>query len=221
MAKLAKAHAHQATAYRGRARKEAIVGEFSDKVNKSKGMVFTNYQGLTHKQLETLKKAVKKLEAEYVVTKNTLLKRALEQSHKSPIRQAPFDKAQGEQDKQVTSHNEKNENTTQDLGLITYNFDQPTATLFIYNDIVEPLRQLSKMIKELKLPLIKFGLLEGKPLSEADIMKLSILPSMPVLRAQLLGQMQAPIQGLHHALQWNLQSLVMTLNAIKDKKPTN
>ncbi len=218
MAKLAKAHAHQAKPYRGRARKEGIIGEFTDKVNKSKGMVFTNYSGLTHKQLETLKKAVKKLEAEYVVTKNTLLKRALEQSHELPIRQAPFEKTQDEQGKQVTSHNEKNENTTQDLGLITYNFDQPTATLFIYNDIVEPLRQLSKMIKELKLPLIKFGILEGKPLSEADIMKLSILPSMPVLHAQLLGQMQAPISGLHRALRWNVQALVMTLNAVTNKK---
>lgn len=186
MAKLVKAHAHQAKPYRGRARKEGIVAEFSDKVNKSKGMVFTNYQGLTHRQLESLKKAVKKLEADYVVTKNRLLLRALESVK--------------------LSDDQKN------------HFQQPTATLFIYNDIVEPLKQLSKMIKEFKLPLIKFGWLEGKPLSEADIMKLSTLPSMPLLRAQLLGQMQAPIQGLHRALQWNLQTLVMTLKAIELKR---
>ncbi len=186
MAKLTKAHAHQAKPYRGRARKETIVGEFTDKVQKSKGMVFTNYQGLTHKQTESLKKAVKKLEAEYVVTKNRLVLRALESINLS------------DEDKK--------------------HFEQPTATLFIYNDIVEPLRQLSKIIKELKLPLIKFGILEGKSLTQADVTKLATLPAMPVLRAQLLGQMQAPIQGLHRALNWNLQSLVMTLKAIEGKK---
>lgn len=186
MSKLTKLHAHQATPYRGKARKEGIVAEFTDKVKKAKGMVFTNYQGLTHKQTESLKKAVKKLEAEYVITKNRLVLRALESANLS------------DEDKK--------------------HFEQPTATLFIYNDIVEPLKQLSKAIKQFKLPLIKFGLLEGKSLTEADVVKLATLPSMPVLRAQLLGQMQAPIQGLHRALNWNLQSLVITLNAIVQKK---
>lgn len=186
MAKLAKAHAHQAKPYRGRARKEGIVGEFTEKVKKAKGMVFTNYQGLTHRQLESLKKAVKKLEADYVVTKNRLLIRALESVSLS------------DEDKK--------------------HFQKPTATLFIYSDIVEPLKQLAKTIKDFKLPLIKFAILEGKALTEADVTKLATLPSMPVLRAQLLGQMQAPIQGLHRALQWNLQTLVMTLNAIAQKK---
>lgn len=211
MAKLAKAHAHQATPYRGRVRKEGIVAEFSDKVERAKGMVFTNYQGLTHRQLESLKKAVKKVEAEYVVTKNTLLKLALEQSHKSQIIHSTGSGS-------PSSQNEKNENATQDSVLRTYNFDQPTATLFLYGDIVEPLRHLSKMIKELKLPLIKFGILDGKTLTEADVTKLATLPPLPVLRAQLLGQMQAPIQGLHRALQWNLQKLVLTLRAIESKR---
>jgi|SRR5579885_3125155 len=169
-----------------RKKKEVIVGEIAEKVIKAKGMVFTNYQGLTHQQLETLKRTVKKLEAEYVATKNTLLMRALS-------------------DKIDTETNKDK-------------FTQPTATLFLYNDIIEPLKQLAKTIKELKLPLIKFGIIEGKIISDADVNKLATLPPLPVLRAQLLGQMQAPISGLHRALRWNLQSLVMTLNAIKEKK---
>lgn len=189
MAKKAVSMAHQATPYRGRARKEGIVAEFSDKVKKAKGMVFTNYQGLTHKQIERLKRAVKKVEADYVVTKNRLLIRALES-----LKLSDADKK---------------------------HFQQPTATLFIYNDIVEPLKQLAKAIKEFKLPLIKFGILEGKSLTQADVTKLATLPAMPMLRAQLLGQMQAPIQGLHRALSWNMQSLVMTLNAIAQKRNNN
>jgi large subunit ribosomal protein L10 len=169
-----------------RQKKEKLVAELTEKTEKAKGIVFTNYQGLTHHQLEALKRAMKKAEAEFVATKNTLLLRAL--------------------DGKITTDEQKSK------------FQQPTATLFIYNDIVEPLKALAKTIKELKLPVIKFGLLEGKTLTDAEVMKLATLPPLPVLQAQLLGQMKAPISGLHRALNWNLQKLVLTLNAVKEKK---
>lgn len=169
-----------------RQKKEALVAEYLEKVEKAKGMVFANYQGLTHHQLEALKRAMKKSEAEFVATKNTLILRALEGVK--------------------LSDEDKN------------HFNKPTATLFIYNDIVEPLKHLTKTIKELKLPEIKFGILDGKTITDKEVVKLASLPALPVLRAQLLGQMNAPIQGLHRALNWNLQQLVLTLNAIKEKK---
>lgn len=56
-----------------RAKKEVIVAELSTKVEKAKAMVFTNYQGMTHKQIEDLKKALKTADAELFVAKNTLL----------------------------------------------------------------------------------------------------------------------------------------------------
>lgn len=65
-------------------KKQAIVVELADKVGRAHALVFTNYQGLTHKQIEEFKKSVIKLEAEYAITKNTLLKRALE-NDKLPI----------------------------------------------------------------------------------------------------------------------------------------
>jgi large subunit ribosomal protein L10 len=61
-----------------RAKKEKIVAKLSEKVSRAKGFVFTNYQGLTHVQLEKLKKAIKQANAELVVTKNTLLLRSLQ-----------------------------------------------------------------------------------------------------------------------------------------------
>ncbi len=176
----------QPKAYKGRERKETIVSELNDKVKKAKAFVFTNYQGLNHQQIEGLKKAVKKLNAEYVVTKNTLMLRALENLNLS------------DEDKKQ--------------------FEQPTATLFLYDDIVEPLKELAKLVKTLKLPEIKFGIIENRAVTDKDVLKLSTLPPLPVLQAQLLGQMLSPLQGLHRALNWNLQTLVMTLNAIASKK---
>lgn len=167
-----------------RKKKEEIVTKLSEKVKKAKSIIFTNYQGLTHHQLERIKKTAKKLEAEYITTKNTLLKKAL------------GDKIDAEKEK----------------------FTEPTATLFIYNDIAQPLKELIKIIKELNLPKIKFGILEGKIITEKEVNKIATLPPLPILRAQLLGQMKSPISGLHRALNWNLQKLVLTLSAIKEKK---
>lgn len=169
-----------------RQKKAQLIEEYVAKVEKAKGIVFANYQGLTHLQLEAIKRAMKKMDAEFVAAKNTLLLRALE----------------GKVD--VTAEKDK--------------FTQPTAALFIYNDIVEPIKSLAKTMKELTLPVVKFGILEGKVITDKDVAKLATIAPMPVLRAQLLGQMKAPISGLHRALNWNLQNLVMTLNAIKAKK---
>jgi large subunit ribosomal protein L10 len=169
-----------------REKKETLVSEFQGRVDRSKALVFANYQGLTHQQLETVKKAVKKVDAEFVATKNSLILRALEGLNLSADDQKFFEK--------------------------------PTATLFIYGDIVEPLKILAKTVKELNLPAVKFGVLDGKTISDSQVMKLATLPSIDVLRAQLLGQMLSPVQKLHTALRWNLQTLVMTLNAISQKK---
>lgn len=169
-----------------RQKKEKLIAELVEKIGKANGIVFANYQGLTHQQLESMKKSFKKSNAEFIAVKNTLLQRAL------------GDKINTEKSTQY--------------------FHQPTGALLIYSDIIDPLKDLTKAIKDFKLPIIKFGILDGKLVSDQDVLKIASLPPLPVLRAQLLGQMKAPISGLHRALRWNMQSLVMTLKAIESKK---
>jgi len=169
-----------------RQKKEAILATLTEKVQKSNAFVFVNYQGLTHIQLEGLKKAAKKLDAEFVAVKNSLMLRALS-------------------DYNLTDEDK-------------LNFEQPTATLFIYGDVVEPLKHLAKTAKELSLPKIKFGILDKESISSQQVLHLATLPALPVMRAQLLGMMMSPIQSLHRALSWPMQSLVMTLNAIAKQK---
>lgn len=169
-----------------RQKKEAIVAELLEKVNKAKGFVFTSYQGMTHKQLETLKKAVKTLDADFVATKNRLILKAMEGKVK----------VEGE-------------------------LKNATATLFLYGDPVMPLKELAKMIKELSLPAIKFGILDGAQMTSEQVLKLSTLPSKEVLLTQLVVGLKSPISGLHRALNWNIQKFVMTLKAIEKTKGVN
>ena len=170
-----------------RQKKTDIISELSEKFGKAKAVVFTNYQGITHKQLEGFKKAIKPLNAEYVVAKNSLLTLAL-------------------------SENKIKLSEEQAL-------DGQTGTLFLYDDVISPLKALAKTIKELNLPSVKFGIMENDFISGEQVLKLSTLPTKEVLLAQLVGGLKSPIFGLHRALSWNLQKLVFALNAVVGTKP--
>ena len=171
-----------------RIKKEQIVAKLSEKAAKAKGLVFTNYQGLTHKQLENLRKKVQAMDADFVATKNTLLKLSL------------------------------SGNQTFNSQLSTFNFKNATATLFLYGDPVGPLKEIAKVIKEFNLPTIKFGILDGQALTSDQLLKISALPSRETLLTQLVFGLKSPITGLHRSLLWNIQKFVLTLNAVKNTK---
>lgn len=165
-----------------RVKKEGIVAELSDKKGKAKALIFTNYQGLTHKQIEDLKKGIKAADAEFVVAKNSLLQKAMADI------------------KDIES------------------LKGPTGTIFAYSDVVAPLKQVAKTLKQFNLPTIKFGILEGVAYDSEQVLKISTLPTREVLIAQFVGGMKAPLYALHRSLNWNLQKLVATLSEISKKK---
>jgi large subunit ribosomal protein L10 len=170
--------------YMATQKKIDTVNELTTKVQKSKSMVFTQYSGLKHKQLEELRKNVKKIDGEFVVTKNKLIQRVMAD--------------------QKT-----------DTGDV---LKEATATLFAYNDEVAPLKVLLKFFKTAGIGKVKGGILGKQMLTEAEVNRLAMLPNKEQLLGKLVGQLNAPIQGLHHALSWNLNKLVWALNSIKNKK---
>lgn len=177
------------TISKNKEKKQSVVAELTEKVQKARAIVFSNYQGMTHQQIETLKKALKKVNAELVVAKNTLMIRAIETTGVKT--------AEGE---------------------LKEKLQQPTITLLAYEDTVTPLKELTKSFKAMSLPQIKFGIFDGALLAENDIIRLSTLPSRDMLIAQVVGGLKSPLYGLHRALSWNMQKLVMTLNAIQTQK---
>lgn len=169
---------------KGTPKKTETVIALTEKVGRAKSMVLVEYSGLKHKQLEDLRKSLKKVEAEFVIAKNRLLKRAL-----------------GDR-----------------LASLESLLEQPTATLFSYADEVAPLKELLKFFKAAGVGKTKGGLLGRAVLSEADVTKLATLPSRDVLLGSLARQLNASIQGLHYALNWNINKLVWALNAVKSNK---
>lgn len=163
-----------------------VVKEFNTTLQDAKGVVLTDYQGLTHKQLEEFRKALKTMKAEYTIIKNTLLKRAFEGTAFT---------------------------LPQDTKL-----EGPTAALVVRGEEMPVLKSLVKTIKTMGLPKIKLGFLFQNLYNEEEVTRISALPTRDVLIAQVVGQMKAPLYGLHNALSWNIRQFVYALEAVKSKK---
>ncbi|TSC76168.1 MAG: large subunit ribosomal protein L10 [Parcubacteria group bacterium Gr01-1014_33] len=89
---------------------------------------------------------------------------------------------------------------------------------FGYGDQAAPAKDLVKFRKENESFKILAGILEGKLLSEKDVIALAKLPPREVLLAHVLGAMQSPIRGLAVVLQGNIKNLVVVINKIKDQR---
>lgn len=180
---------------KGTPKKVETVTALTDKVAKAKAIVVAEYQGIKHKQFELLRRSLAKTDAEFVVAKNRLLKKALHAS----------EGAQGK-------------HSADSIKAIEPFLEQPNAALFAYADQVAPLKEMLKFFKAVGFGKVKGGLMGDTVLSDTDVTKLATLPSREILLGQLARQLNAPIQGLHYALSWNLNKLAWALNAIKESK---
>lgn len=59
--------------------KETLVNGYVEKLQRSQAVIVTEYRGLTHKQLEVLRRDLRGCESELAVSKNTLFARALKE----------------------------------------------------------------------------------------------------------------------------------------------
>jgi len=93
-----------------------------------------------------------------------------------------------------------------------------TAMIYGNGDVVEVAKVIKKFTATKQKPVIKGGFVEGKAVSAEDVVALAKLPSKDVLRAQLLGVLQAPSRNLASVMYQKVASLVYVLSAVKTKK---
>jgi len=94
----------------------------------------------------------------------------------------------------------------------------PNALVVGYDDAIEPVKVLFEFKKEFEKPQVRAGFVEGEFYDAEGVERLSKLPGKDELRAKVVGALNAPIYSLVFSLKSMLNSLVWTLNAIKDKK---
>lgn len=184
-----------------RIQKEEAVKDLSEKLSRASSVVFADYKGLTMNQLSALREKLRGVEAQFLITKNTLLQRALKNSTNYPLR------------------SEASQLPTTNL------LKGPTATLFGFGDEISPLKFLIKTLKEAQVGpsgslRIKGGFLGRDFFDSFSLTRLASLPSKAELQAKVASSLASPLYGLARVLQVNLSNLVFALDQIKQKKST-
>jgi len=92
-----------------------------------------------------------------------------------------------------------------------------TAISFAFTDPASTAKALSDATKGMEFVKVKGGFLAGQPLNTAQVKALADLPPLPVVRAQLLGVLQAPAGKLVRTIAEPARSLASVFRAYSEK----
>ncbi len=94
-----------------------------------------------------------------------------------------------------------------------------TAISFAFSDPASTAKALTDATKGNEYVKVKGGFIAGKALSSAQVKALSDLPPLPVVRAQLLGVLQAPAGKLVRTIAEPARGLAGVIKAFSEKAP--
>jgi large subunit ribosomal protein L10 len=91
----------------------------------------------------------------------------------------------------------------------------PTAIAFLESDgdPVAVAKALADVARTTRVLEVRGGILEGRPITEADVANLATLPPVDVVRGQVLGAVTAPLQTIVGLFAAPLQNLVGLVDA--------
>lgn len=94
---------------------------------------------------------------------------------------------------------------------------QSTAISFAFRDPAATAKALSDATKGMGFVKVKGGFISGQLLSASQVKALAELPPLPVVRAQLLGMLQAPAATLVRTIAEPARSLASVFRAYSEK----
>jgi large subunit ribosomal protein L10 len=166
-----------------RSEKEQLVSELRHTMTGAKALYFTDFTGLNVKRMTELRRRLRRAGIQYVVIKNTLALRAVNES-----------------------------------GLTAERLRGPTGVV-VSRDPVAAAKVLSDFARENEQrPAVKGGLLDGQPVTEAQVRQLATLPSREQMLAQLGASFQAPLAQFVGALNGLLYMFAGALEGLKVQK---
>ncbi len=95
--------------------------------------------------------------------------------------------------------------------------EKSTAATFAFTDAVATTKALMDATKNLAVVKVKGGLLGTQVLSESQVKALAALPPLPVVRAQLLGVLQAPASKLVRTIAEPARGVAAVIRAYSEK----
>ena len=169
----------------------------SDVFSKAKSIYFTEYHGLKVSEITELRSEFYKADVEYLVAKNTLLKKAA-----------------------LSNNIEGLDIILKGSTAIAVDIilKGSTAIAVSYGEPVAPAKVIKAFTKESDLPGVKGILFDGHVLPGSDFKKLAEMPSKDVMLSQLISMLQSPLQKFVSTVHAPMQNVVGVLNSLKEKK---
>jgi large subunit ribosomal protein L10 len=99
-------------------------------------------------------------------------------------------------------------------------FEKSTAATFAFKDVAATAKVLAEVTKSMERVKVKGGFMEKRSLNVNQVKALADLPPLPVVRAQLLGMLQAPASKLVRTLAEPARQVAFVLKAYADKSAT-
>ena len=171
--------------------KEQSVLEIKEKLDKASSIYLTDFSGLTVAQTNDLRDELFNAKVDYKVFKNTLIKKALEQSENSFSGQA----------EKLVEH-----------------LKGPTGVIFAYDDPVSPAKILKKFFDKIQKPKLKVALVENQAYDGKKLNDLAALPTKPEIISSIIGSLQSPISGIVGAINAVLRDLASIFEEVAKKQ---
>lgn len=92
-----------------------------------------------------------------------------------------------------------------------------TAVVFAFRDAPETAKVMNEFARTSEFVKIKGGYLDKRPISAEEVKSLAELPPLPVMRAQLLGAINAPASQLVRTLAEPARQVAAALRAFAEK----
>jgi len=168
--------------------KESFVASFEARMRHSAVFYLTDFSGLSVKELTRFRRALRATGAEYLVVKNRLVLRVLEEME--------------------LAHDDIRTGLKGPTGVILVDEEPvgPAKALFDF----------SKAHGD--RPVFKIGLLEEKVVAAQQFERLAKLPPKEQLLAELAGALEAPMAAFAAALEAKIQETAGLLDALREKK---
>ncbi len=171
--------------------KEQSVLEIKEKLDKASSIYLTDFSGLTVAETNQLRDEFFNANVEYKVLKNTLVKKALQQS------EGRF----GAQSDKVNEF-----------------LKGPTGIIFAFDDPVSPAKIIKKFFDKGEKPKLKLALVEDVAYESKQLNQLASLPSKPEIVSSIIGSLHAPISGIVGAINAVIRDLASVIEESAKKQ---
>ena len=170
--------------------KKQTVAEITERIKNSHSMVIVSYAGITVEEITELRAQFRKAGVDYVVLKNTLVRRALDDMGINGL-----------------------DAVLEGPSAFAFGMTDAVAPAKIVTEFIAKNAKTKKDAMQ-----IKAGLVDGQVLDVAGVKALAELPPKEVLIAKMMGSLNAPITNFVGVLSATLRSLVYAVEAVRKQK---